>query len=58
MPNIGPVELIVVLVLALLVVGPGKLPAVGASIGRGIRELRGAVEDAQDAPKPFDRPKA
>jgi sec-independent protein translocase protein TatA len=56
MPSIGPVELIVVLALALLVVGPGKLPSVGASIGRGIRELRGAVEDAQEATKPFDPP--
>jgi len=56
MPNIGPLELIVVLVLALLIVGPGKLPAVGTALGRGIREIRGAVTDAEEATKPPETP--
>ena len=40
MPNIGPMELIIVLVLALVVLGPKRLPEAGRSLGRGIREFR------------------
>ena len=43
MPNIGPMELIVVLVIALMVLGPKKLPDVGKSLGRGIREFKGSI---------------
>ena len=46
---IGPVELIIVLVIALIVLGPGKLPDVGAALGKGIREFRRASSDLQDA---------
>jgi len=45
--NIGPLELIVILVIALLVVGPSRLPEVGRSIGRGIREFRRAQQEVQ-----------
>lgn len=45
--NIGPLELMVILVIALLVVGPRRLPDVGRSIGRGIREFRKAQEEVQ-----------
>ncbi len=51
MPDIGPVELIIILVIALLVIGPGKLPDVGAALGRSIREFRKAASDVQDAVK-------
>jgi sec-independent protein translocase protein TatA len=47
MPNIGAPELVVVLILALLVVGPGKLPAVGEAIGKAIREVRGGLDDVK-----------
>jgi sec-independent protein translocase protein TatA len=51
MPNIGPMELIVVLVIALLVLGPKKLPEVGRSIGKGIREFKGSISgDSNDEP--------
>ena len=40
MPNLGPMELILILVVALLVFGPKKLPELGKSIGQGIREFR------------------
>jgi sec-independent protein translocase protein TatA len=40
MPNIGPAELLVILVVALLVFGPRKLPELGKSLGAGIREFR------------------
>ena len=43
MPSIGPMELIVVLVIALVILGPKKLPDVGRSVGRGMREFKGAL---------------
>ena len=49
MPNIGAPELIVILVIALLIIGPGKLPDVGAALGRSIREFRKASSDVQEA---------
>jgi sec-independent protein translocase protein TatA len=47
--GIGPVELVIVLVIALLVLGPGKLPDVGAALGKSIREFRKAASDVQEA---------
>lgn len=51
MPNIGAPELIIILVIALLILGPGKLPEVGASIGKSIREFRKASSDINDSVK-------
>jgi TatA/E family protein of Tat protein translocase len=45
MPNIGLPEIIVILVIALIVVGPGRLPDVGAALGKSIREFRKASSD-------------
>jgi sec-independent protein translocase protein TatA len=55
---IGPVELIIVLVIALIVLGPGKLPDVGAALGKGIREFRRASSDLQDAARVDPAPAA
>jgi sec-independent protein translocase protein TatA len=41
--NIGPLEIIVVLIIALIVFGPKRLPELGSSLGRGIREFRSTV---------------
>ena len=49
MPNIGPMELVVILVIALLVIGPGKLPDVGSALGKSIREFRKAATDVQES---------
>jgi len=43
--GIGPMELILVLVLALLVFGPDQLPQIGAKLGKSIREMRRATRD-------------
>jgi TatA/E family protein of Tat protein translocase len=43
--NVGPTELLVILVIALIVFGPNKLPEVGRSIGRGLREFRRASDE-------------
>jgi sec-independent protein translocase protein TatA len=50
MPTIGPMELIVVLAIALMVLGPKRLPDAGKSLGRGIREFKGAVTGHGDEP--------
>lgn len=41
--NFGTQELILILVIALIVFGPGKLPEVGKAIGKGINEFKGAI---------------
>ena len=51
MPQIGPVELVIILVIALLVIGPGKLPDVGSALGKSIREFRKAATDVQESVK-------
>jgi sec-independent protein translocase protein TatA len=52
MPNIGPMEVIVVHVIALIVFGPKRLPELGKSMGRGIREFRSTISGKDDEPKP------
>jgi sec-independent protein translocase protein TatA len=62
--NIGPMELIIVLVIALLVIGPKRLPEVGKSLGRGMREFKESIsgerrddEDDVDVAPPLHRAK-
>ena len=47
--NIGPFELLLVLVIALLILGPGKLPEVGSALGRTIREFRRTSTEVEDS---------
>lgn len=53
--NIGPLEIIIVLIIALIVFGPKRLPELGSSLGRGIREFRNTVSgdksDHDDEPE-------
>jgi sec-independent protein translocase protein TatA len=49
LPNIGPLELIIILAIALLIVGPRRLPEMGNAVGRTIREFRKASSDISDA---------
>ncbi len=46
--NIGPLEIIIVLIIALVVFGPKRLPELGRSLGKGIREFRGSISDRHD----------
>ena len=48
MPNIGPMELAIVLIIALVIVGPKKLPDLGHSAGKGLREFKDSVTGRQD----------
>jgi sec-independent protein translocase protein TatA len=46
--SIGPMELIIVLVIALIVLGPKKLPEVGRSVGKGMREFKDSLNGITD----------
>jgi sec-independent protein translocase protein TatA len=48
MPNVGPLELVVVLIIALVIFGPKRLPELGRSMGKGIREFRGSISGKDD----------
>ena len=49
MPNIGAPEIILLLLVALLLFGAKRLPEIGASMGKGIREFKRSISDANDA---------
>jgi sec-independent protein translocase protein TatA len=49
----GPLELLVILVVALIVLGPKKLPEAARSVGRGMRELRESFQGATE-PDPYE----
>jgi sec-independent protein translocase protein TatA len=56
MPAIGPLELIVVLAIALIVLGPKRLPDAGRSLGRGLREFKDSVSGREPEPVEVDAP--
>ena len=47
LPNIGLPELLIVLLVALLVFGAKRLPEIGSSMGKGIREFKRSIRDVQ-----------
>jgi TatA/E family protein of Tat protein translocase len=53
LPQIGPLEILVIFIVALVVFGPSKLPQIGRQVGRGFREFRkfqaGLRDDIEDA---------
>lgn len=48
MPNLGFPELILLLVIALVIFGPGKLPSVGGAIGKSLKEFKKASRELAD----------
>ena len=60
MPNIGPLELVIVLVIVLVIFGPKRLPGLGRQLGGGMREFKDAItgksrdEEPEEA-KPEER---
>jgi sec-independent protein translocase protein TatA len=49
--SIGMPEMIIILVIALVVFGPGKLPEIGGAIGRGIKDFKRAMTDPEKKPE-------
>jgi sec-independent protein translocase protein TatA len=56
----GPMELMVILIVALIVLGPNKLPEAARSVGRGMREFKESISGGDDDldDEPDDRPAA
>jgi sec-independent protein translocase protein TatA len=52
MPNVGPMEIILVLIVALIVFGPKKLPELGKSLGKGINEFKGSISGDHESSEP------
>ncbi|HEX3293843.1 MAG TPA: twin-arginine translocase TatA/TatE family subunit [Solirubrobacterales bacterium] len=48
MPNVGPLEIAVVLIIVLIIFGPKRLPELGQSMGRGIREFKNSLTGDKD----------
>lgn len=53
-PNVGPMEVLIVLVVALVVFGPKRLPELGNSLGKGIRGFGSAIK-GEEAEHPAER---
>jgi sec-independent protein translocase protein TatA len=51
MPNLGPWEIIILVVVLLLVFGSKRLPEMGRSVGKGMREFKHAVTGKDEAPE-------
>src|SRR5262245_55378361 len=49
MPNLGFSEMLIIFIVALLVFGPKKLPELGKSLGKGIREFRKATDELKSS---------
>jgi sec-independent protein translocase protein TatA len=55
MPNVGPLEIAVVLVIVLIIFGPKRLPELGQSMGRGIREFKNSISGDKDKDSPEEK---
>ena len=55
MPNVGPLEIAVVLVIVLIIFGPKRLPELGQSMGRGIREFKSSLSGDKDEDSPEEK---
>jgi sec-independent protein translocase protein TatA len=54
MPNIGPLEIVIVLVIVLVIFGPKRLPDLGRSLGTSMREFKDSVTGKDDDEKQID----
>jgi sec-independent protein translocase protein TatA len=56
MPNVGPWEIVLLLLLALLLFGAKRLPEIGRSMGRGMREFKDSVSGKDQDDEPAELP--
>ena len=58
MPNLGPFELIIILLIIIIIFGVGKLPQIGGALGKGIKEFRAATTNEEEETKLEEAPAA
>jgi sec-independent protein translocase protein TatA len=56
MPNIGPLEIIILLVIVLVIFGPKRLPELGRGLGKGMREFKDSITGKDDERKELGAP--
>jgi sec-independent protein translocase protein TatA len=56
MPNVGPIEILIVLLILLVIFGPKRIPELGRSVGQGMRNFKQSVtgRDSGDQPRRLD----
>jgi sec-independent protein translocase protein TatA len=57
MPNVGPIEIIVVILILIVIFGPKRIPELGKSVGQGMRNFKQSVtgRDRDDEPRELER---
>ncbi len=60
MPNVGPIEIVVVLLILLVIFGPKRIPELGRSVGQGMRNFKQSVtgRDSGDEPRRLENERA
>lgn len=48
LPNVGPTELIIILVIVLIIFGAGKLPEIGTALGKGIKNFKKTTKEKEE----------
>ena len=54
MPNLGPMEIILIVLVILVFFGAKKIPELAQGLGKGIREFKKATQEAEEEPKPTE----
>ncbi len=58
LPNIGPLELAIVLVIVLIILGPKRIPAAAKSVGQGMRSFKDSLGGGDDDEKKYEQAKS
>ncbi|MCB0860823.1 MAG: twin-arginine translocase TatA/TatE family subunit [Solirubrobacterales bacterium] len=58
LPNIGPLELVIVLVIAVLILGPKRIPAAAKSVGEGVRNFRHSLSGGGEEEEKHEKTKS
>ena len=57
-PNLGPMELVIILLIVLVIFGSSKLPQLGKGLGEGIKNFKKGIKENRDAPDDSDNGEA
>lgn len=58
LPNIGPLELAIVLVVVIIILGPKRIPAAAKSVGQGMRNFKNSLGGGDDDEDKYDKSKS